>query len=248
MIKIKSRQEIELITKSCQILASVKTKVRKAVRPGVSLEELDSIAYNETIKAGAKPAFLGYMGFPKTICASVNEELIHGIPSQRILKEGDLVSIDMGLIYQGYYSDSAFTVSVGKTTKENAFLINAAKQAFYEGLAAIKPGAKTGDIAYAIGKYIKKQNLYTPDEFSGHGIGTKLHEDPLVLNDGKAGTGVLLQNGMVICIEPMILQKSKRIKILADGWTVVAQSGLKAAHYEHTVLIKDGKGVVLTEE
>lgn len=248
MIKIKSRQEIELITKSCQILASVKTKVRKAVRPGVSLEELDSIAYNETIKAGAKPAFLGYMGFPKTICASVNEELIHGIPSQRILKEGDLVSIDMGLIYQGYYSDSAFTVSVGKTTKENAFLINAAEQAFYEGLAAIKPGAKTGDIAYAIGKYIKKQNLYTPDEFSGHGIGTKLHEDPLILNDGKAGTGVLLQNGMVICIEPMILQKSKRIKILADGWTVVAQSGLKAAHYEHTVLIKDGKGVVLTEE
>ena len=157
------------------------------------------------------------MGFPKTICASINEELIHGIPSKRILKDGDLVSIDMGLIYKGYYSDSAFTISVGKITKENAFLINAAEQAFYEGVAAIKPGAKTGDIAYAIGKYIKKQNLYTPDEFSGHGIGTKLHEDPLVLNDGKAGTGVLLQNGMVICIEPMILQKSKRIKILADG-------------------------------
>ena len=248
MIKIKSRQEIELITKSCQILASVKTKVRAAVRPGVSLEELDSIAYNETIKAGAKPAFLGYMGFPKTICASINEELIHGIPSKRILKDGDLVSIDMGLIYKGYYSDSAFTISVGKVTKENAFLINAAEQAFYEGVAAIKPGAKTGDIAYAIGKYIKEQNLYTPDEFSGHGIGTKLHEDPLVLNDGKPGTGILLQDGMVICIEPMILQKSKRIKILADGWTVVAQSGLKSSHYEHTVLIKDGKGVVLTEE
>lgn len=246
MISIKSQKEIELIKKSCSILARIKQIVKEAVRPGISLKDLDSITYNEIIKSGAKPAFLGYMGFKGTICASVNEELIHGIPSERILKDGDLLSLDMGLIYQGYYSDSAFTISVGTETKENAFLINAAEQAFIKGLEAIKPGARIGDISYAIGKYIKEQNLFTPDEFTGHGIGKSLHEEPYVYNDGKKNTGPILKDGMVICIEPMILQKSKKIKILKDGWTVVAQSGMKASHYEHTVLIKDGKGIVLT--
>lgn len=246
MIKVKSQREIDLITKSCQILACVKQKVRDAIRPGVSLKDLDSIAYNETIKAGAQPAFLGYMGFKGTICASVNEELIHGIPTDRILKEGDLLSVDMGVQYQGYFSDSAFSVSVGKPTKENTFLISVAEEAFNHGLEAIKPGARIGDISFAIGEYIRKQKLYTPKEFTGHGIGKELHEEPYVYNEGRKGTGPLLVDGMVICIEPMILQKSKRITILKDGWTVVAQSGLKSSHYEHTVLIKNGKGIVLT--
>ena len=246
MINIKSEREIELIKKSCQILASVKQKVRDAVRPGVSLEDLDSIAYNETIKAGAKPSFLGYLGFPKTICASVNEELIHGIPSKRILQEGDLLSLDMGVVYEGYHSDSAFTMSVGKSTPENDMLIKVAENAFWEGVNAIKPGATIGDISYAIGQYIKKNNLYTPKEFSGHGIGKKLHEDPYVPNDGRKGTGEKLVDGMVICIEPMILQKSNKIKILKDGWTVISKNNLKSSHYEHTVLIKNGKGIVLT--
>ena len=247
MIKIKSQYEIGLIKQSCAILASIKAKVAAAVRPGVSLKALDSIAYNETIKAGAQPAFLGYMGFPKTICASVNEELIHGIPSERILQAGDLVSLDMGVNYQGYFSDSAFSLSVGGPDAENDWLIAVAQEAFAAGLNAIKPGARTGDLAFAIGQVIKKHGLFTPSEFSGHGIGSQLHESPNILNDGKAGTGPLLQDGMVICIEPMILQGSKQIKILADGWTVVAQSGRKAAHYEETVLIKNGKGVVLTK-
>lgn len=246
MISIKSDKEIELIKQSCKILASVKKKVRDAVRPGVSLKDLDSIAYNETIKLGAKPNFLGYLGFKGTLCASVNEELIHGIPSDRILQDGDLLSLDMGVVYQGYHSDSAFTVSVGKTTEENEMLIKAAEEAFNEGLKAIKPGASVGDISFAIGQYIKKNNLYTPSEFCGHGIGTHLHEEPNIFNDGKKGSGPKLKDGMVICIEPMILQESKKIKILSDGWTVVAKSGLKSSHYEHTVLIKNGKGIVLT--
>lgn len=246
MINIKSEKEIELIKKSCQILASIKKIVRDAVRPGVSLKDLDSIAYNETIKAGATPSFLGYNGFKGTICASVNEELIHGIPTDRILKEGDLLSLDMGVVYEGYHSDSAFTLSVGKSTVENDMLIKAAEEAFWEGVNAIKPGAHLGDISYAIGSYIRKHNLYTPKEFCGHGIGRQLHEEPYVFNDGVKGSGPLLRDGMVICIEPMILQKSNKIRILKDGWTVVSKNGLRSSHYEHTVLIKNGKGIVLT--
>ena len=246
MIHIKSQREIELITKSCKILASVKEKIRQAVRPGVSLKDLDSIAYNEIINSGAEPSFLGYKGFKGTICASVNEELIHGIPTNRILKDGDLLSIDVGAVYQGYHSDSAFTISVGEETEENKMLIEVAKNAFLEGLKAIKIGARIGDISYAIGKYIKEQKLYTPKEFCGHGIGKKLHEDPYVFNEGTPGTGEVLKDGMVICIEPMILQKSNKIKILKDGWTVVARSNMKSSHHEETVLIKNGKGIVLT--
>ncbi|MBD5423025.1 MAG: type I methionyl aminopeptidase [Mycoplasma sp.] len=247
MIYIKSEKEIQLITKSCKILAGVKEILKKAVRPGVSLKDLDSIAYNEIIKAGAKPSFLNYHGFKGTICASVNEELIHGIPSDRILKDGDLLSIDVGAIYEGYHSDSAFTISVGNSTKENDRLIQVAEKAFYKGLNAIKPNATTGDISFAIGQYIAKEGYFTPSEFCGHGIGKSLHEDPNVFNEGKKGTGPKLQDGMVICIEPMILQDSKKIRILKDGWTVVAQSNKKSSHYEQTVLIKNGKGIVLTE-
>lgn len=246
MIEIKSKREIELIRKSCSILASVKRILYDAIRPGISLKELDTIAFNEIIKQGAQPAFKGYQGFKGTICVSVNEELIHGIPSKRILKEEDLLKVDLGCIYEGYYSDSAFSKSVGRSNKENDFLINVAEQAFEKGLAAIVPGATTGDIAYAIGTYIKEQNCFTPREFSGHGIGKSLHEEPYVFNEGKKGSGVKLFDNMVICIEPMILQKSARIKILKDGWTVVSKEGLRTTHYEETVLIKNGKGIVLT--
>lgn len=246
MIHIKSEREIELIKKSCSILAKVKKIVFDAIKPGISLLDLDKIAFNEILKLGGKPAFLNYQGFTGTICASVNEELIHGIPSKRILLEGDLVSIDMGVIFEGYFSDSAFTKAVGKESDEDKFLINVAKEAFNVGLEAIKPGARTGDIAFAIGSYIKSQNLFTPNEFSGHGIGKSLHEDPYINNDGQKGTGPLLQNNMVICIEPMILQKSKKIKILKDGWTVISANKTKSSHFEQTVLIKNGKGIILT--
>ncbi|AMD81419.1 type I methionyl aminopeptidase [Mycoplasmopsis canis] len=245
-IKIKTNIEIEKITKSCEILAEVKKVVWDFIRPGVSLKDIDQLAFKEIVKRGAKPAFLGLYGFPATACISVNEELIHGIPSNYIVKDGDLVSVDLGCIWEGYNSDSAFTKAVGNVSEMDKKLIAVAEGSFWAGVKAIKKGARVGDIAAAIGQYIKKNNLYTPDEFSGHGIGLELHEDPYIPNDGRKGTGPLLKDGMVICIEPMITQSSG-IKILKDGWTVISADKKNTAHYEHTVLIKDGKGIVLTK-
>ncbi|MCT4469851.1 type I methionyl aminopeptidase [Mycoplasma sp. HS2188] len=247
MIHIKNQKQIEDIIKSCQILAEVKQVVYDHIRPGVSLKELDTIAFNETVKRGAKPAFLGLYGFPATACISVNEELIHGIPSDYVLKNGDIVSFDMGCNYNGMNSDSAFTKGVGDISPVNKKLIRVAKEAFEAGVAAIKPGARVGDISYAVGQVIKKNKFYTPSEYCGHGIGFDVHEDPDVYNDGKRGQGPLLVDGMVICIEPMVMQKNAQIKVKRDQWTVVSASGLTNAHYEHTVLIKDGKGVILTK-
>ncbi|WP_027121095.1 type I methionyl aminopeptidase [Mycoplasma leonicaptivi] len=243
---IKTQEEIQKIAKSCSILAEVKNIIWDFIRPGVSLKDIDQLAFNEIIKRGAKPAFLGLYGFPATACISVNEQLIHGIPTKYIVKEGDLISVDLGCIWEGYNSDSAFTKPVGLVSLNDKKIIETAIKAFEAGLKAIKKGARIGDISYAIGEYIKKQNLFTPSEFIGHGIGKNLHEDPEVPNKGKKGTGPLIQNGMVICIEPMIMQTPK-IKILKDGWTVVSSDGSNTAHYEHTVLIKDWKGVVLTK-
>ncbi|WP_416754648.1 type I methionyl aminopeptidase [Mycoplasma sp. 654] len=246
MITIKNPSEIEKISKSCKILAEVKQIIWDFVRPGVSLKDIDQLAFKEIIKRGAKPAFKGLYGFPATACISVNEQLIHGIPSNYILKEGDLISVDLGCIWEGYNSDSAFTKGVGKISAADQKLIDVAKESFYAGFHAIKKGARVGDISYAIGKYIKENGYYTPAEFCGHGIGRKLHEDPYVPNDGVKGTGPLLRDGMVICIEPMITQYPK-IKTLKDGWTVISADGSNNAHYEHTVLIKNGKGVILTK-
>ncbi|WP_036452872.1 type I methionyl aminopeptidase [Mycoplasma buteonis] len=246
MITIKDKNAIEKIKKSCEILAEVKSVLYDFVRPGVSLKELDQLAFKEITKRGAQPAFLGLYGFPATACISVNQQLIHGIPSDYVIKDGDLVSIDLGCKYQGYNSDSAFTKAVGNVSETDRKIISVAEGAFRAGLKAIRRGARVGDISYAIGQYIKKHNLYTPDEFCGHGIGLQLHEDPNIPNEGKKGTGPLIKNGMVICIEPMITQ-SPGIKILKDGWTVVSRDNKNTAHYEHTVLIEDFKGVVLTK-
>lgn len=247
MSYIKSEKEIELITKSCEILAQVKQILFDAIRPGISLKALDAIAFEEITKRGAKPNFLNYHGFPATICASVNEQLIHGIPSDYILKEGDVLKIDAGCEYQGYHSDSAFSKIVGSGSALDHKLIQVAKGAFEQGIKAIKPGATIGDVSWAIGRYIRKQGYYTPLEFTGHGIGKSLHEDPIVPNYGVKGTGPKLVDGMVICIEPMILQYSPKIKIAKDGWTVISAANKNAAHYEHTVLIKNGKPVILTK-
>lgn len=246
MIILKTDSEIEKIKKACQILAEVKTIVFDFIRPGVSLKEIDSVAFKEIKKRGGKPAFLGQYGFPNTCCISVNHELIHGIPSSYIVKDGDIVKIDTGVIYDGYYSDSAFTKGVGNITEQDKKLIQVAKDAFYAGFNAIKVGKRIGDISYAIGKYIKSQGFFTPDEYTGHGIGKSLHEDPYVYNDGYPNSGPLIRNKMVICIEPMILQKSKDVIVLPDGWTVVDPHKLNTAHYEQTVLIDNDKACILS--
>lgn len=248
MIHIKTQQEIEIMQKSADILVEVKQIIWDAIKPGVSTYELDQIAEREFKKRGAKPAFKGYQGFPATACISVNDTLIHGIPSkEEVLKEGDVISVDMGGIYQGYYSDSAFTKGVGQISKKDKKLIKIAEDAFWAGVNAIKPGARVGDIEEAIGKFIHSKGYYTPELFTGHGIGKNLHEDPAVHNLPMQGDGPLLKDGMIICIEPMILQGSKHTMTLRDGWTIKSSSGKNASHYEHMVLIKDGYPVIMTE-
>nr|WP_318024399.1 type I methionyl aminopeptidase [Mycoplasmopsis agassizii] len=248
---IKTTQEIKILSEAAQLLADVKQIVYDAVRPGVSIKDLDTIAFIEIKKRGATPNFLNYFGFPASICASLNEELIHGIPDDRILKEGDLISIDMGLLYQNYHVDSAFTKSVGQEhNSENEFLIKVAKDAFEAGLQAIKKDATFADIGRAIHQVIKANNCFTPENYSGHGIGKQLHERPNVANFDdlhNPDRNLKIANNMVICIEPMILQGSKQTFTKKDGWTVVAKSGLKASHYEHTILIKDYKPIILTK-
>lgn len=216
MSLVKSASEIEKLKKAGKILAEVKKIIFDLVRPGISLKELDTIAFREIKARKAEPAFLNYHGFPATICASVNDILIHGIPSDYVLQDQDLVSIDLGLSYDGYFVDSAFSKSLGKN-EENEKLINCAREAFFAGLSAIKTGATTGDIGFAIQKVVKSYGFYTPREFCGHGIGKKLHEDPNIYNFGQPKKGQKIVNNMVICIEPMILQTSEAIKILADG-------------------------------
>lgn len=246
MIQIKTSQQIELMRKSGAILAEVKQIVFDAIQPGITTKELDDIAYKAIIERGAKPAFKGYGGFPGTACISVNEEMIHGIPGQRTLKEGDIVKVDMGAIWQGWYSDSAFTKGVGQISQKDKELIQVARDAFYVGIDAIKPGARVGDICAAIGEFVAKKGYRVPYDYSGHGIGKALHEDPFIPNAGRKGTGALIQNGMVFAIEPMILQTSSEVKVLKDKWTVVALDGKNTSHFEHTVAIVDGRPEILT--
>lgn len=247
MITIKTAAEIALIKKSAEILTTVKQFVYDAIKPGIKTIDLDKLAHREIIKLGGKPAFLNYHGFPNTLCISVNEEVIHGIPGKRVIKDGDIIKVDIGVIFKGYYTDSAFTKAVGKVNPQHLKVIEVAKQAFYVGVNQIKPGARIGDIESAIGQYVRAQNLYVPSDFTGHGIGLNLHEDPSIHNQGIPKTGPLLRDGMVICIEPMILQQTNKVKIAKDGWTVVSLSGLPTAHYEHTILIENGYPIILTE-
>lgn len=216
MISIKTPSEIALIKKSATICKEVKQIIYDAIKPGIKTIELDQIAHQEIIKRGGKPAFLNYHGFPNTLCISINEEVIHGIPGQRVIKNGDIVKIDIGVIFNHYYSDSAFTKGVGNIPAKNQKVIEVAKNAFYIGVDQIKPGARVGDIESAIGAYVRSQNMYVPSDFTGHGIGRNLHEDPSIHNQGVAGRGALLRDGMVICIEPMILQQTNKVKILKD--------------------------------
>ncbi|AXE60635.1 type I methionyl aminopeptidase [[Mycoplasma] phocae] len=248
MIIIKNQFEIEKIKKACSILAEVKQILFDFISPGVSLKEIDSVAFKEIRKRGGKPAFLGQYGFPGTCCISVNEELIHGIPSNYIVKDGDIIKIDTGVIWEGYYSDSAFTKGVGHVSEEDKKLIQVAKDAFYAGFNAIKVGGRIGDISNAIGNTIRKNGYFTPEEYTGHGIGRHLHEDPFIYNDGIANTGEIIRNGMVICIEPMILQKSKNVLVKKDGWTVYDPLGFNTAHYEQTILIDNNQAYILSGE
>ncbi len=248
MIEIKTEEEIKNMRLAGRAVAESLAQIRDKIRPGMSTLDIDSIAVSVLEKMGAKPAFLGYRGYPATVCVSINEEVIHGIPSdKKIIKEGDLVSVDMGAIVNGFYGDAATTIPVGSIKPDEKKLLETTERALYEGLNAARDGARLGDVSNSIEKVASKKNLGVVREFTGHGIGRRLHEEPAIPNYGIAGTGPVLKYGMTIAIEPMFCLGSEEVKFLSDGWTVVTCDGLKSAHFEHTVLIREGECEILTK-
>ena len=242
MITIKSAQQVEKIRKSCKLTKECLELLEEHIHPGVTTKQLDKLAYDFYKSKGATPNFLNYNGYPATICASVNDEVVHGIPSKhRILKEGDIISIDLGCILDGWHSDAARTFGVGKISSEAQKLIDVTRQSFFEGIKYLKHGAKLGDVSSAIQKYVEGHDFGVVRDLVGHGIGREMHEDPSVPNFGKAGHGVKLAAGMVLAIEPMVTAGDYHVAVLDDDWTVVTDDGSLAAHYENTVVItKDG--------
>ena len=246
-VSIKSEREIQLMRESCKILAKVYEELEKAIRPGVSTKELDTLAEKLIRGYGCVPNFLNYNGFPGTICASVNEEVVHGIPSKsRILRDGDIISIDCGCIYKGYHSDAARTYAVGNVSAEVQQLMNVTKQAFFEGIKMAKAGNHLYDISNAIDDFVSPYGYGIVKDLVGHGIGTALHEDPQIPNFRQKRKGLLLQPGMTLAIEPMINMGTWEVEWLDDDWTVVSRDGLPSAHYENTILITDGEPEILT--
>lgn len=254
MIDIKSKREIELMREACRITALAHKAIEEAIRPGISTLELDKIAEKVIRENGGIPAQKGYPGhdkytpdFPASICASVNDEVIHGIPSSKvILREGDVISIDMVAYKDGFNGDAARTYIVGKGSKEDERLLEVTKQAFFEGIKYAKKGNRVGDISHAIGEFVEKNGFNVVKEFQGHGIGRSMHEDPGIPNYGKAGKGPRLEPGMTLAIEPMVMAGKDTILELDDGWTIVTEDGSNAAHYENTILITEKEPEVLT--
>ncbi|MBP9996553.1 MAG: type I methionyl aminopeptidase [Lachnospiraceae bacterium] len=246
-ITIKSDREIELMRESCKILAKVHDQLGESIEPGMSTLDIDRLGEKLIRSYGCVPNFLDYNGYPASICVSVNEEVVHGIPSKhRIIHEGDIVSLDAGLIYKGYHSDAARTYAVGKVSEDVQKLMDVTKQAFFEGVKMAKAGNHLFDISNAIDEYVSGFGYGIVRELVGHGIGTHLHEDPQIPNFRQNRRGPKLQPGMTLAIEPMINMGRADVEWLDDDWTVVAQDGLPSAHYENTVLITDGEPEILT--
>lgn len=249
MISIKSQREIDLMVIAGNIVYETHKHIKPMIKPGVSLLELDAAAEKFILSKGAKPSFKGYDGFPNATCISVNEEVVHGIPSKRKLKKGDIVSIDIGAEYKGYHGDSAWSYIVEDASDDIKYLMEHTKNALFEGIKEVKPGNRIGDISYAIGKYADEHHLGIVRELVGHGVGNHLHEDPNVPNYGIKGTGPLLKEGMVIAIEPMLNLGADDIVIDDNDWTISTLDGKPSAHFEHTVLVtKDGYQILTTGE
>ena len=245
-VTIKSSKELDLMRESGQIVAETKILLAEAIQPGLTTAELDRIAENEIRKRGGVPSFKGYLGFPATICSSFNEEIVHGIPSNRCMNEGDLISIDIGAIVGGFHSDTAFTAGVGDITDKAQCLIEATEKALRLGIAQVKPGARIGDISSAIQEYSEGLGYGVVRQYVGHGIGRSLHEDPQVPNYGSPGKGPILRQGMTIAIEPMLNMGSWETETMSDGWTVVTADRQLSAHFEDTVAITNAGVEVFT--
>lgn len=254
MVTIKSKKEIECMREACRVVALTYQEIENQIKPGMSTWEIDQIAEQMMRKLGAIPAEKGYdVGikgvppYPASTCISVNDEVIHGIPSKhKIIQEGDIVSVDTVALKNGFNGDAARTFIVGKVPKETQRLVDVTKQAFFEGIKYAKAGNRIGDVCHAIGEYVHSQGYSVVREFQGHGIGREMHEDPGIPNYGKAGRGIRLEPGMTLAIEPMVIQGKPNILELDDGWTIVTEDGSLAAHYENTILITEKEPEILT--
>ena len=254
MVTIKSKREIELMRNACKVVAILYEELEKKIKPGMTTLEVDKLAEEIIRREGAIPAEKGYdIGikgvppFPASICISINDEVIHGIPSKyRTIKDGDIVSIDTVALKDGFNGDAARTFMIGNVSKEAKRLVEVTKQAFFEGIKYAKPGNRIGDVSHAIGEYVHSQGYSVIREFQGHGIGRQMHEDPGIPNYGKAGRGIRLEPGMTLAIEPMVIAGKPNILELDDGWTIVTEDGSLAAHYENTILITEKEPEVLT--
>jgi len=237
VIVCRSAGEIERLARVNALVARVLAELKSMVRPGVTTAELDALAEQRLEEAGAEPAFKGYHGYPATICASVNEQVVHGIPSAKPLVAGDIISIDMGAKMEGFFGDSAVTVPVGAISAEAARLLTVTEESLYRALAIVRPGARVSDIGAAVQQHVEGYGLSVVREFVGHGIGAKLHEEPQIPNYGEPGHGPRLAEGMVLAIEPMVNIGKPAVKVLSDGWTAVTKDGSLSAHFEHTVVV-----------
>jgi methionyl aminopeptidase len=245
-IIIKSAREIEIMRQAGRIVATVLAELKSQVKPGMKTRELDKIAERETEKLGAVPSFKGYHGYPASVCVSINDEIVHGIPGDRIMNEGDIVSIDFGAIYNDFQGDSAITVAVGTITPEAEKLLKATEGSLMAGIQAAHAGARLGDISAAIQDYAESRGYGVVREYTGHGIGRDMHEDPQIPNFGVPGTGPVLKKGMTLAIEPMLNIGGWRTRVADDRWTVLTADGSLSAHFEHTIAITDTEAEVLT--
>ncbi len=247
MITLKSRRELDLMRAASRIVAEVLKQLRPRCKVGITTRELDRLAEEITLAAGAQPAFKGYRGFPRSLCTSVNQEVVHGIPGNRVLEDGDIVGLDFGVVYQGYYGDAAITVPIGTVRPEVQELLEVTEQCLYLGIEQMVPGKHLSDISRAIQIHAESHGYTLVREFGGHGIGKRLHEDPMVLNYVVNGRGIRLKPGLVLAIEPMVNMGTEQVRILPDGWTVVTTDGRPSAHFEHTIAITDSAPEILTK-
>ena len=249
MISIKSQREIELMDKAGTIVALVHKKMKEVIKPGISTLEINRIAEEVIRENDATPSFKNYQGFPCTVCTSINDMLVHGIPDHTILKDGDIITVDVGACYKGYHGDSAWTYTVGNVTDSKVLkLLEVTEKSLYIGLEKAKPGNHIGDISHAIQEYVESFGFSLPEEYTGHGIGRSVHEDPYVPNVGKAGSGPLIKKGMCIAVEPMVFMGSAKCYTLKDGWGVKSYDHSWAAHYEHSIAILEDGYKILTKE
>ena len=246
MITIKNERELESMRQACKITAAARALAGEMVRPGVSTKAIDRAVHDYIVSQGAKPSFLNYNGFPASACISVNSAVVHGIPGGYVLKEGDIVTVDVGAYYQGFHGDCAATFACGAISTEAQKLIDVTEQSFYEGMKFATKGKRVQDISHAIQTYVESNGFSVVRSFVGHGIGRQLHEEPEVPNYGNPGRGPRLLPGMTIAVEPMVNEGTYEVRVLRDGWTAVTADGKLSAHYENTVLITDGEPEILT--